>query len=133
MSNLDLTILGRTVRQPIRKLERFPAPKNTSTVSLTTSEITALCPVTGQPDWYSVHIEYIPNSWCLETKSLKLYLWSFRDEGHFCEQLADQICRDVFEAIEPQQVSVILTSTPRGGITISSEASMGTPREGRIG
>ena len=70
------------------RLETFPAPKGVRRVTCTSDEVTALCPVTGQPDWYVVEILYGPNRLCVESKSLKLFLQSFRQEGHFCEEFS---------------------------------------------
>ena len=118
----DFTILGQTVRTPRKTLESFPTPVGVTEVELTSDEVTALCPVTGQPDWYTVTIRYSPGDLCVESKSLKLYLWSFREEGHFCEALASQIAQDISQAINPQWVEVQVKSTPRGGIAITSRA-----------
>lgn len=68
--------------------ETILTPIGVRRVVLESDEVTSLCPVTGQPDWETVHIEFEPGAYCIESKSLKLYLWSFREEGHFCEALA---------------------------------------------
>jgi 7-cyano-7-deazaguanine reductase len=93
-------------------------------VVLESDEVTSLCPVTGQPDWETVRIEFEPDSLCIESKSLKLYLWSFREEGSFCESLAARIAEDVYAACRPKSVRVLVTQKPRGGITISAEAAL---------
>jgi 7-cyano-7-deazaguanine reductase len=85
-------------------------------------EFTSLCPVTGQPDWSTVIIEYAPRNRCIESKSLKLYLWSFREEGIFCEALADRIAADVFAACQPGWCRATVVQKPRGGIKITSVA-----------
>jgi 7-cyano-7-deazaguanine reductase len=95
MSELEFKALGKTVRQPSRVLEIFPKPAGVATVTMESDEVTSLCPVTGQPDWETVTIEYAPDQSCIESKSLKLYLWSFREEGLFCEALAAQIGQDI--------------------------------------
>ena len=77
-------------------LERFPRPAGVREVVMETSEVTALCPVTGQPDWDTVSIRYIPRQWCLESKSLKLYLQQYRNEGIFAEELANRIAEHVY-------------------------------------
>ena len=82
---------------------------------LESDEVTSLCPVTGQPDWETVRIEFEPGPYCIESKSLKLYLWSFREEGAFCEALAARIAQDVYEACKPAWVKVTVTQKPRGG------------------
>jgi 7-cyano-7-deazaguanine reductase len=87
---------------------------------MTSDELIAVCPVTGQPDMYTAVIEYEPKGLCLESKSLKLYLMRFRDEGHFCEALAVRIHEDVATALElaADDVRVTLRQKARGGITI---------------
>src|SRR5687768_7017472 len=83
----------------VLKSEAFPAP-DVQEVTLTALEFTSICPRTGQPDFGSVVITYVPNERCLESKAVKYYLWSFRDEGAFCESLAARIAEDVIYAIE---------------------------------
>lgn len=117
---MTLSILGNTVRQPVRQLETFAAPPHCQTVTLMSGELTSICPVTGQPDFSTVTITYAPNALCLESKSLKLYLWAFRDEGHFCEALADRIASDVYGALAPRWVRVIVNQAVRGGIAIEA-------------
>ena len=85
MSDHELTVLGSTVREPIEHVEVFPAPPDLTEVSLTSEEVSSMCPVTSQPDLSSVEITYQPGEWCVETKSLKLYLWGFRDRPLFAE------------------------------------------------
>ena len=100
-------------------LETFENP-GVARVEMTSDELVAVCPITNQPDMYVATIEYEPDKLCLESKSLKLYLASFRNEGAFCEALAVQIRDDVAKALElpPERVSVALQQKPRGGITI---------------
>ena len=123
MAEYHFEALGAKVSEPRRKLEVFPAPAHLRRVVLESDEVTSLCPVTGQPDWETVRIEMEPDGWCVESKSLKLYLWSFREEGAFCEALAERIAQDVCEACKPKSVRVVVTQKPRGGITITAEAS----------
>ncbi|HRI56460.1 MAG TPA: preQ(1) synthase, partial [Anaerolineae bacterium] len=78
------------------------------------------CPVTGQPDYYTVTIEYTPGPLCIESKSLKLYLWHFRDRGVFCEQLAVDIRDQVVATIQPRACTVTLVQKARGGIVITA-------------
>lgn len=85
-------------------------------------ELTAVCPVTGQPDYYTVDIEIQPRDKGLESKSLKLYLRMFHDQGVFCEALAQRICDDVWAITEPMNVLVALHQKSRGGITITAKA-----------
>ncbi len=102
-------------------LETFANP-GVSHVEMTSDELTAVCPVTGQPDLYTASIEYWPQSLCLESKSLKLYLSGYRNEGDFCEALAVKIRDDTAAAVElpPEQVRVTLRQKSRGGITITA-------------
>ena len=115
-----LTVLGATVRHPIEHLECFDAPEHVTTVRFTTDEVMSLCPVTGQPDISSLVIEYRPDQRCIESKSLKLYLWSFRDRKVFCEALAAEIAAEIVQAADPHAVTVTLRQQPRGGIVIEA-------------
>lgn len=108
----------------VLKSEAFPAP-NTQRVTMTGTEFTSLCPKTGQPDFGTVTIEYEPAKLCIESKALKYYFWSYRNEGAFCEALAAQIADDVVYAIKPKSVTVRVTQNVRGGIAIVAEASRG--------
>jgi 7-cyano-7-deazaguanine reductase len=125
MSEYNFEALGQTVRQPSRKLEIFPAPPGVQTVVLDCDEVTSLCPVTGQPDWETVRIEFAPDQYCVESKSLKLYLWSYRETGAFCEALAGQIAQDIFDSCHPHWCTVTVSQKPRGGITITATARVG--------
>ncbi len=112
--------LGRPVSEPIDELDTFAAPEGLTTVTMTSDELTSLCPVTGQPDHYTVTIEYQPDGLCIESKSLKLYLWHFRTSAVFCEQLAVDIRTKVVETIRPAHCKVTLVQKARGGITIEA-------------
>lgn len=116
-----LTILGQQTRTPMRRLEAFENP-GVAEVVLECDEFTSLCPITGQPDFQTISITYGPQKKCLESKSLKLYLWSFREEGSFCEALANQIAWDIEEAIDARFVEVVIKQKPRGGISIQARA-----------
>jgi len=120
----DLTLLGRDVRKPVRKLETFPNqhPGRPYTVTLESNEFTCLCPATGQPDFATITIRYVPDRRILESKSLKLYLWSFRDEGHFHEHVTNVILDDLVAALDPIRCEVIGAFNVRGGISITVEA-----------
>jgi 7-cyano-7-deazaguanine reductase len=122
--------LGQKVTVPTGELETFPAPGRVSDVKFMTKEVTSLCPVTGQPDWYEVLIKYRPREKCIESKSLKLYLWQFREEGHFCEQLAERVLNDCVEACDPIRMEVSMMMAPRGGIAILSKATYPYPKGG---
>jgi 7-cyano-7-deazaguanine reductase len=120
----DLTLLGQPIRHPVEHLESFPAPDGCTRVRFTSDELTSLCPITGQPDFSSVEIDYQPNLRCIESKSLKLYLWGFRDKAAFCEQLAVDIATEVRLAIEPVHVRVTVTQHARGGIETEATAEL---------
>ena len=107
------------------KAEAFPAP-DVQSVTLTATEFTSICPRTGQPDFGSVIIEYTPGERCLESKALKFYLWSYRDEGAFCESLAARIAEDIVYAIAPKQLRVQVNQNVRGGIALLAVARRGT-------
>ncbi len=120
----DLTLLGREVRGPRRQLEAFPNrhPGRDYTVTLECPEFTCVCPLTGQPDFGTITIRYIPDQKVLESKSLKLYLWSFREEGTFHEHVTNVILDDVVKALEPRWCKVTGAFNVRGGISITVEA-----------
>jgi 7-cyano-7-deazaguanine reductase len=103
------------------KAEAFPAP-DVQAVTMEATEFTSICPRTGQPDFGTVTIEYAPRPRCLESKALKFYLWSYRDEGAFCETLAARIADDVVYAIEPRSVRVQVNQNVRGGIALVAVA-----------
>ncbi len=113
--------LGKDART-FEGLDTFPCPIGVQEVTLTSDEVTALCPVTGQPDWYTVSIAYVPRERCVESKSLKLYLQSFRDRGIFAEAFAARIANDVAEAAAPATCQVTVKQKARGGITIEATA-----------
>jgi len=115
----EFVALGRAGSGHYAGLETFPNP-GVSKVEMTSDELAAMCPVTNQPDMYTVTIEYAPDALCLESKSVKLYLMQFRNEGHFCEALAVRIRDDVAAALElpPDAVRIALRQKARGGITI---------------
>ena len=121
---MELTVLGQTVRHPIEHVEVFPAPANVTVVRFTTDEVASVCPVTQQPDLARVVIEYSPAEWCVESKSLKLYLWGFRDREVFAEALAAEIAAEVMHTAKPKRVTVTLTQRPRGGIEVQAEAHL---------
>lgn len=120
----ELSVLRSPVRHPIDHLECFPAPAACTRVRFTTDEVTSLCPVTGQPDFSSVELDYEPHERCIESKSLKLYLWSFRDRPVFAEALATQIAQEVQRAATPKRVRVVVRQHVRGGITTEATAEL---------
>jgi len=117
----EFVALGHPGSERYVGLETFANP-GVSHVEMRSDELTAVCPVTGQPDLYVATVEFWPQAFCLESKSLKLYLGGFRNEGHFCEALAVKIRDDVAEALElpPEKVRVTLEQKARGGITITA-------------
>ena len=125
---MELTVLGATVRHPIDHVEVFPAPAGVTEVRCTSDEVASLCPVTNQPDLSTVEIAYDPDQWCIESKSLKLYLWGFRDRAVFAEALAAEIAAEVMHTAAPRRVKVTLTQRPRGGIEIQAVSELGAAR-----
>jgi 7-cyano-7-deazaguanine reductase len=119
----EFIALGRPGSDHYAGLESFENP-GVSRVEMTSDELVAVCPITGQPDLYVATIEYSPGSLCLESKSLKLYLMQYRNEGRFCEALAVKIREDVAAALEldVDDVRVTLRQKARGGITITATA-----------
>jgi 7-cyano-7-deazaguanine reductase len=118
-----LTILGKE-SMPSRKLETFPNhhPKRDYMVTMHTEEFTCVCPLTGQPDFAKIKIQYIPDQLILESKSLKLYLQSFRNEGTFHEHVTNVILDDIVAALAPRWCKITADFTVRGGIGISVDA-----------
>ena len=117
----EFVALGHAGSEAYAGLESFPNP-GVDRVEMVSDELTATCPITNQPDFYTARIEYRPRELCLESKSLKIYLSRFRDQGAFCEELAVQIRDEVATALalEPKDVHVSLRQKPRGGITITA-------------
>jgi 7-cyano-7-deazaguanine reductase len=120
---VEFVALGHAGSDQYDGLETFENPGVTEVV-MTSDELTAMCPVTGQADFYAVRIQYAPKKRCLESKSLKIYLSRFRNEGVFAEALAVRIRDDVASALRLHRdaVTVKLTQKPRGGITINATA-----------
>jgi len=104
--------------QPSRELETFdnPMPERDYTIRIEVPEFTCLCPKTGQPDFATLHIEYVPDRKCVELKSLKLYVWSYRDEGAFHEKVTNTILDDLVAATEPRFMRLTAKFNVRGGI-----------------
>lgn len=91
------------------------------TISIVTDEFTSVCPTTGQPDFNTIQISYKPTAYYLESKTIKFYLWSFRDHGAHCETLAKKIAEDMKQAINAEWVEVVVNQFPRGGLKIISK------------
>ena len=104
--------------QPSRELELFPnpQPERDYTIRITIPEFTCLCPKTGQPDFATLLLEYIPDRQCVELKSLKLYVWSFRNEGAFHEAITNEILDDLVNATAPRFMRLSAIFNVRGGI-----------------
>lgn len=104
---------------PSKELETFenPKPGRNYTIRMDCPEFTCLCPRTGQPDFALMTLSYVPDRLCIELKSLKLYLWSFRDEGHFHEAVTNRILDDLVAACEPRRMTLVGDFRVRGGIT----------------
>jgi len=115
-------ILGRETRGPISAEQLDTVPWNhgdtDATVEFSTDELTAICPVTGQPDFYELKLTYRPRSRLLESKAMKLYLWGFRERGMFAEDMAASLLKDLVAACDPVEMIVDLTQQVRGGLKI---------------
>ena len=103
---------------PARVLETLanPSPGRDYQIHFDCPEFTCLCPMTGQPDFATIRIDYVPDRLCVELRSLKLYLWSFRDEGHFHEAVTNRILDDLLAALRPRRAEVVGDFLARGGI-----------------
>src|SRR5438128_10981625 len=110
---------ARRPTEPTRRLETFPnpSPGRDYEIEFECPEFTCLCPMTGQPDFATILIDYVPDELCVELKSLKLYLWSYRDEGAFHEAVTNRICDDLVAAIAPRAITVTGKFRIRGGIS----------------
>jgi 7-cyano-7-deazaguanine reductase len=103
---------------PSKELETFanPRPERDYEISIECPEFTCVCPRTGQPDFATIRIRYVPDRLCLELKALKLYLWSFREEGAFHEKVVNQILDDLVGACRPRSMAITGDFNVRGGI-----------------
>lgn len=119
--------------QPSKQLETFPNPKpeRAYDIRFECPEFTCLCPMTGQPDFATIRISYSPRHTCVELKSLKLYLWSYRNEGAFHEAVTNQILDDLVAALAPRRITVEGDFLVRGGIHTVVEASWQEDNDGR--
>jgi 7-cyano-7-deazaguanine reductase len=111
--------------KPSKQLETFPNPhpQRDFEIAMECPEFTCICPRTGQPDFATIRIRYVPADLCVELKSLKLYLWSYRDEGAFHEAVINQILDDLVQACRPKTMTVVGDFNVRGGIhtTVTAE------------
>jgi 7-cyano-7-deazaguanine reductase len=117
-----LTLLGREAK-PSKKLEAFPnrAPGRYYLVTLDSNEFTCTCPITGQPDFADIRVQYVPDEKIVESKSFKLYLWSYRNEGVFHEHVVNQILDDLVKTLDPHFIKVTGRFNVRGGVGITVE------------
>ena len=120
-------------KPPSRELVTFPnpAPGRDFWIRHDCPEYTALCPVTGQPDFGTIIVRYVPDELCVELKSLKLYIWSCRTEGHYFEQVTNQILDDLAGAMKPKRLKVVGRFNVRGGITTRVVARYEQPQGGK--
>lgn len=104
--------------KPSKKLETFPNPNPNRDyeINFTCPEFTCVCPKTGQPDFATLHITYVPAKKCVELKSLKLYLWSYRNEGAFHEKVTNKILDDLVKAVKPRKMKIVADFYVRGGV-----------------
>ena len=125
----ELTLLRPKKAKPVRKLEAFPNRHagRPYTVTLVCPEFTCVCPMTGQPDFATITIRYIPDQKIVESKSLKLYLWSYRNEGVFHEHVTNMILDDLVAALDPIWCEVVGAFAVRGGIALTVEAQYSKP------
>ena len=107
--------------RPSKRLQTFanPAPGRDYRIQMELPEFTCLCPLTGQPDFAVLSLEYIPDRLCVELKSLKLYVWSYRNEGAFHEAVTNRICDDLVKALRPRYLRLTAKFNVRGGIYTS--------------
>lgn len=115
--------------QPGKTLETFPNPREGRdyTIRIRIPEFTCLCPKTGQPDFAELHLEYVPARLCVELKALKLYVWSYRDEGHFHEDVTNRILDDLVKTLEPKFMRLSAAFNVRGGLYTSVVAEHRQP------
>ena len=115
--------------QPSKDLETFenPRPERDYTIRITIPEFTCLCPKTGQPDFATLTLEYVPEALCVELKSLKLYMWSFRNEGAFHEAVTNEILQDLVDATAPRFMRLTAEFYVRGGIDTTVVAEHRAP------
>lgn len=116
--------------RPRKNLETFPnpTPERDYEIQFTCPEFTCLCPRTGQPDFATFSISYVPDRSCVELKSLKLYLWSFRGEGHFHEAVTNRILDDLVSLLRPRRMKLVGDFNVRGGIHTVVSAEYHDPR-----
>jgi len=122
-------LVQMTPTAPSKDLDTFPNPKidRDYTISIEVPEFTCLCPKTGQPDFATLELEYIPDKLCIELKSLKLYVWSFRDQGAFHEAVTNEILDDLVTAVAPRFMRLTARFNVRGGLYTTVNAEHRSP------
>lgn len=120
--NKQEPVLGKPDSEPSTQIDTFPTEGSVELINFRSSELTAVCPVTNQPDFYTINISYSPKSKCIETKSLKLFLRTFEGKGIFAEHLAPEIANHLARSVEVP-VSVVLEQQIRGGIVTTVTAT----------
>lgn len=118
---MEFRALKAKEREKFQGLEKFPTPPDIHEVSFHSDELVSNCPITGQPDFNSIDITYTPDQFCVESKSLKLYLMTFHDQGLFGESLASEIAHRFMNAIKPKFVTVVLHQHIRGGLQMDAK------------
>src|SRR3954470_6068126 len=110
-------LTAEQVAEPASMLEAFPNPRpqRDYVIEFVFPEFTSVCPVTGQPDFATITVRYVPDKYCVEMKSLKLYFYAYRDKGIFYEGVVNTICDDLVEVIRPRRMTVIGAFNVRGG------------------
>ncbi len=133
MQQRDKRVLGRETRGPIGAEQLDTVPWShadmDAVVEFSTNELTAVCPITGQPDFYELKLSYRPRTRLLESKAIKLYLWGFRDRGMFAEDMAATLLKDFVAACDPVEMTVDLTQQVRGGLKIRTVVRHPSDRE----
>src|SRR5574337_1199651 len=118
----EFKYLGKDMTKPSKELDTFPKPDGVTLIRFESKELSSLCPITGQPDFNTLIIEYEPDELCVESKSLKLYLWTFREERVFGEGLASQIAKDIYDATSSKWCKVTIIQSVRGGLQLTAIA-----------
>ncbi len=121
--------LGKTSNQPVDEVDLIPWTGDRIVVRLDCAELTSLCPVTGHPDFATLAIDYVPDQHLVETKSMKLYLWRYRDRPTFNEVLVDELASDLYRQIAPRWLRITGCFHARGGIAVTVSAERGAAND----
>ena len=121
----EFRYLGKPANQPTDRIDLIEWSGGPILVRLDCAEFTSLCPVTHQPDFATLAVEYVPDKHLAETKSVKLYLWKYRNEPAFNEQIVDRIADDLYRQLEPRWLQITGRFHPRGGIRVTATAQRG--------